>query len=207
MKRIVCFGDSNTYGYDAITNGRFREEVRYTGVLQKLAGPDYVIIEEGLSGRTTCFEDPINEGMSGFNYLYPCLMSHGPFDMLVVMLGTNDCKERYSATPKNIADGMKRIIEKAKAMPVWTEKPNILLICPPPIQKECESSFVAGEMGICSDKSYHLGEEYKALADLEQIDYFDAKDADMDQIDYMHLSAEGHNWLAHQIWNRVRERV
>jgi len=92
-------------------------------------------------------------------------------------------------------------------MPVWTEKPNILLICPPPIQKECESSFVAGEMGICSDKSYHLGEEYKALADLEQIDYFDAKDADMDQIDYMHLSAEGHNWLAHQIWNRVRERV
>ena len=67
MKRIVCFGDSNTYGYDAITDGRFDENTRWTCVLQKLAGPDYTIIEEGLSGRTTCYRDPINEGMAGMD--------------------------------------------------------------------------------------------------------------------------------------------
>lgn len=201
LKRIICYGDSNTYGYDTDTNGRFSESIRYPGALQKLAGAEYTIIEEGLSGRTTCFNDPLNEGLNGLDYLYPCLMSHGPFDTLIIMLGTNDCKERFSATPKNIADGMKRIIEKAKLLPVWTNKPHILLVCPPPIQKGCESSPVAGEMGRCSEKSYHLSEEYKALAELEGIDYLDAGDADINQIDYMHLSAEGHRWLAHQIWN------
>lgn len=207
MKTIVCFGDSNTYGYDAVTDWRFDENTRYPGVLRHLAGPDYRIIEEGLSGRTTVFRDPINEGMAGLDYLYPCLMSHGPFDILVIMLGTNDCKERFSATPKNIADGMKRLIEKAKGMPVWTTSPRILLICPPPIQEACESSPVAGEMGICSRKSHLLGEEYRQLAALEGIEYLDAKDADMNQIDYMHLSALGHVWLAHRIWDRIGAEI
>lgn len=113
-KRIVCYGDSNTWGYDAVTDGRFPEEVRWTGKLQELLGEEYCIIEEGLCGRTTVFEDPLNEGLNGLTYLYPCLMSHGPLDLLVIMLGTNDSKERFSATPKNIADGMKRLVKKQK---------------------------------------------------------------------------------------------
>lgn len=203
MKRVLCFGDSNTYGYNAITDGRFDENTRWTQVLQKLAGPEYTIIEEGLSGRTTCYRDPINEGMAGLDYLYPCLMSHGPFDTLIIMLGTNDCKERFSATPKNIADGMKRLVEKAKILPVWTEKPDILVIAPPPIQKGCETSWVAGEMGICSDKSYHLAEEYKAMTELEQVRFLDASPVDMNTIDYMHLSAKGHEQLAQMIWEEL----
>lgn len=205
MKRIVCFGDSNTYGYDAITDGRFDENTRWTCLLQKLAGPDYTIIEEGLSGRTTCYRDPINEGMAGIDYLYPCLMSHGPFDVLIIMLGTNDCKERFSATPKNIADGMKRLVEKAKAMPVWRNMPNIIVIAPAPIRIECESSHVAGEMGISSHKSYQLAQEYSAMAELEKVRFLDAADMDMNTIDYMHLSAEGHRQLAELIWKELQK--
>ncbi len=99
-KRIVCFGDSNTWGYDAVTRERFAEEIRWTGLLQKELGEGYQIVEEGLCGRTSVFEDPLNEGMSGLAYLYPCLMSHAPVDLLILMLGTNDCKQRFGLTAK-----------------------------------------------------------------------------------------------------------
>lgn len=72
-KRILCYGDSNTWGYDAFTDGRFPDEVRWTGQLASFLGQEYTVIEEGLCGRTTVFEDPLNEGMSGLSYLYPCI--------------------------------------------------------------------------------------------------------------------------------------
>ena len=97
-KHIVCFGDSNTHGYCAKTGGRFDEEQRWTCLLQKKLGDDYLILEEGLSGRTTCFSDPIFEERSGMDVIYSCLMSHEPVDLLVIMLGTNDTKERFSAS-------------------------------------------------------------------------------------------------------------
>ena len=100
-------GDSNTWGYDAETNGRFPDDVRWTGRLSERLGDSYTVIEEGLSGRTTVFEDPLNEGMSALPYLYPCLMSHAPLDYMVVMLGTNDCKEycRWNEAPCSESKG------------------------------------------------------------------------------------------------------
>ena len=85
-KHIVCYGDSNTHGYRAADDGRFDESERWTHVLGRLLGDDYLILEEGLSGRTTCFEDPIHEGLSGLACIYPCLMSHEPVDLLIIML-------------------------------------------------------------------------------------------------------------------------
>lgn len=84
-KHIVCFGDSNTHGYCAMNDGRFDENERWTCLLQKNLGEDYLVLEEGLSGRTTCFNDPLFEGLSGLDYIYPCLMSHEPVDLLVIM--------------------------------------------------------------------------------------------------------------------------
>lgn len=174
-KRIVCYGDSNTWGYDAITDGRFPDEVRWTGKLQEKLGAEYTVIEEGLCGRTAVFEDPLNEGLNGLPYLYPCLMSHGPIDYLVIMLGTNDCKERFSATPKNIADGIKRLVIKAKhTEDAWRDTPKILVVAPAPIEKECEQSHVAGEMGICADKSKELAAEYEICAKQYGCDFLDA---------------------------------
>ena len=112
-RHIVCFGDSNTHGYRASDDGRYDEQERWTCLLQKQLGDGYLIIEEGLSGRTTCFSDPIHEGLSGLDYIYPCLMSHEPVDLLVIMLGTNDTKERFGASAACIALGLKRLIAKA----------------------------------------------------------------------------------------------
>ena len=109
-KHIVCFGDSNTHGYcadpgDCADGGdRFNENERWTCLLQKQLGEEYLVLEEGLSGRTTVFVDALHESMAGIDTAYACLMSHEPVDLLVIMLGTND-----------------------------TKAPNILVICPPPL--------------------------------------------------------------------------
>lgn len=196
-KRILAFGDSNTWGYDAITGGRFAKYTRWTGVLQKLLGEEYTVIEEGLSGRTTVFDDPLNEGLNGLKYLLPCLKTHQDIDLLIIMLGTNDCKERFSASPKNIADGAARLVKLAKSLEVWNKEPKILLISPAPIEKGCESSPVAGEMGICSDKSYALAKEYELIAKENDCYFLDAaKYVKMNDIDYMHFDEKSHKNLA-----------
>ncbi|MFR0962664.1 MAG: hypothetical protein ACLSGB_12970 [Dorea sp.] len=82
-------------------------------------------------------------GLNGLPYLYPCLMSHGPIDYLVIMLGTNDCKERFSATPKNVADGIKRLVIKAKhTEDAWRDTPKILVVAPAPIEKNASSPML-----------------------------------------------------------------
>ncbi len=139
-KHILCFGDSNTHGYCADPNdcadhgNRFNENERWTCLLQKHLGDGYLVIEEGLGGRTTCFTDPLHEGMSGLDYINPCLMSHEPVDLLIIMLGTNDSKDRFHVTAKEIAIAMGRLVDKAKATACWGDHgPNILVVCPPPI--------------------------------------------------------------------------
>lgn len=200
-KHIVCFGDSNTYGYRASDNGRFSEEERWTCLLGKYLGPDYLVLEEGLPGRTTSFEDPIFESLSGLSYIHPCLMSHAPVDLLVIMLGTNDTKERFSASPACIALGLKRLIAKAIATTdCWTDKkPNILVVTPKSIEKEYENTTVVATMGrCCAEKSEQLSSEYKKIAELMGVHYFDANTVvkQYNKIDYMHLDAEGHKALA-----------
>ena len=108
MKTIVCFGDSNTYGRDPVTRGRLDKKTRWPGVLQNTLGEEYEVIEEGLNGRTTVWDDPVRGGpkRNGSLYLLPCLESHTPIDLLVIMLGTNDLKARFSVTPYDIAESM-----------------------------------------------------------------------------------------------------
>ena len=199
-KRILCYGDSNTWGYDAFTDGRFPDEVRWTGRLSRLLGPSCTVIEEGLCGRTTVFDDPLNEGLSGLSYLCPCMMSHAPLDLLIVMLGTNDCKARFSLTPRNIACGMKRLLIKAQQVPAWRNRPQILLVAPGPIQPECETSPVFAEMGICSERSFGLSAEFRAVAETLHTDFLDAGAfVTMNTLDYMHLDKNSHRILAERI--------
>lgn len=196
-KHIVCFGDSNTHGYCAETNGRFDEMKRWTGLLRKKLGEEYLICEEGLNGRTSSFQDPLSEGLAGLDYILPCLLSHEPVDLLILMLGTNDCKQRFGLTAKNISDGMKRLVEKAKSIGAWRDQPQILIVAPGPIRKECEASEAGAEMGICSVKSYELAGYYEKLAQEQGCGFLDAGGiVTMNTIDYMHLDESSHAKLA-----------
>ncbi|MFR8169898.1 MAG: SGNH/GDSL hydrolase family protein [Marvinbryantia sp.] len=202
MKHIVCFGDSNTHGYCAENNGRFDETQRWTCLLQKGLGDDYLVLEEGLSGRTTCFTDPIHEGLNGLDYIYPCLMSHEPVDLLIIMLGTNDTKERFGSSAACIALGLKRLIAKAIATTdCWRDgKPNILVVTPQNIGREYADTEVAQTMGRgCAKKSEGLAAQYEQIAKMMGCHYLDANQvvsAGPNQVDFMHLTEDGHRQLA-----------
>ena len=113
MPTIVCYGDSNTHGYDAATGGRFARSVRWPGVLAAELGGTADVIEEGLNGRTTIWDDPYLDGRNGRAYLLPCLRSHAPVDVLVLMLGTNDLKSIFGRSAAEIAAGAGALVELA----------------------------------------------------------------------------------------------
>ena len=112
-RRVLCFGDSNTYGYDPARDGRYGDDERYPMVLQDLLGDGWSVVEEGLPGRTAVFDDPITEGMNGLRVITPILMSHAPLDTVTIMLGTNDSKERFGCNSYLISQGIVRLVKKA----------------------------------------------------------------------------------------------
>ena len=203
-KHIVCFGDSNTHGYcadpaDCADGGdRFNETERWTCLLQQQLWPDYLILEEGLSGRTTVFPDALHESMSGLDSIYSCLMSHEPVDLLIIMLGTNDCKERFGANPAAIAVGLQRLILKAQTVPAWScGKPNILVICPPWMKE----GFHDEVMGLCCiEKSSRLAQYFAPIAKANKCAFLDAEGiAEFNTVDFTHLSRRGHAQLAEKL--------
>lgn len=105
-KRVLCYGDSNTWAPDMDSGGRLNDSDRWTGRLAQHLGKDWTIIEEGLSGRTTVLDDPYEPFRNGRQYLTPCLLSHQPLDLVIVMLGTNDLKSRFNVTAEDIGRGI-----------------------------------------------------------------------------------------------------
>ena len=213
-KHIVCYGDSNTHGAckdpsDSADHGsRFNENERWTCLLQKKLGEDFLVIEEGLSGRNCAFEDPIHEGMSGVSHITPILMSHEPVDLLIIMLGTNDTKAHFGATPVNIAGAMERLIRKAQSTLCWGDHaPNILLICPPHILDGLYNDEAGLKMGPgCPEKSRELATYYKKVAEATGCAFLDAEGiGEFNKIDCMHLTAKGHRNLAEALAKIIPE--
>ena len=202
-QHILCIGDSNTHGYcadpsDCADGGiRFNEEERWPCLLQRKLGGNYLVTEEGLSGRTTVFEDPIHESMPALPVLYPLLKSHERIDLLILMLGTNDTKERFNASSALIAQGMVRLIQKAKTVDCWgNQPPRILVVAPPPIGEGFHDEIM-GEG--CVEKSRGLAAWYRRIADQEGCCFLDADGCEFNQIDFMHLTRRGHAQLAERI--------
>lgn len=205
-KHIVCFGDSNTHGFcadptDCADGGdRFNENERWTCLLGKALGQDeYLVLEEGMSGRTTVFQDPLHEGVSGLEVLYPILMTHEPVDLLIIMLGTNDTKQRFGVNAASIAVCMERLVEKAKATPAWRDgKPNILVIAPPHMREEMYQNPGAAPMGPgCPEKSRQLAYYYAQMCQRQGCHFLDAQSvAEFNRVDHVHLTRQGHANLA-----------
>lgn len=216
-KHIICLGDSNTHGYCADPNdcadpalARFNEDERWTRRLQAALGEDYLVVEEGLSGRTTVFEDPLYEGLDALHYLYPCLKSHEPVSLLTIMLGTNDVKERMGANAYAVGLGMRRLIQKAQTVDCWGPdgKPNILVIAPPAIGEGLLTSPVADEMGAAVvEKSQQVPAQFKAVVEAagEGVHFLDAAElgCTFNQVDFMHLTRASHAKLAEALAERV----
>ena len=210
-KHILCLGDSNTHGYcadpkDCADGGiRFNEDERWTCRLQAALGSDYLVTEEGLSGRTTVFVDPIHESMDALSVLYPILKSHECIDLLIIMLGTNDVKERFAANEYVIGAGMERLIQRAKTIDCWgTQKPNLLVVAPPRIG----DGFHDAVMGNgCVERSRGVAEQFRIVAERNQVHFLNASDCEFNQVDFMHLTRKGHAQLAEKLAALVPEIV
>ena len=213
-RHILCLGDSNTHGYcpdprDCADGPllRFNEAERWTCLLQKAMGDRYLVLEEGLSGRTTVFDDPVEEGLAALPYLHTCLKSHRPLDLLVVMLGTNDAKERFSANAYVIGRGMERLVRAAQGMDCWgSGSPNILIVAPKSIEEGVYTSPVAQEMGPgCVEKTRQLAAEYEAVAGRTGCAFLDANTLGLacNTVDFMHLTRESHAKLAATLAERI----
>jgi len=208
-KHIVCLGDSNTHGYcadprDCADGGsRFNEDERWTCLLQNMLGSEYLVIEEGLSGRTTVFVDPVHESMDALSIVSPVLSSHEPLDLLIIMLGTNDTKDRLGVNAACIALGMERLVRKCMSIDCWGDKkPNILIVAPPPIGDELKDPCMGDH---CAEKSRELAFYYKQKAELLGCHFMDANGCEFNKIDYMHLTRKGHSQLAQRFAEIIPE--
>jgi lysophospholipase L1-like esterase len=205
MYEILCFGDSNTWGYVAQTGSRYPRETRWPGVLARELGDGVHVIEEGQNGRTTVWDDPVEGHKNGRAYLVPCLESHAPLDLVVLMLGTNDLKARFSVPPFDIGWSVRSLLEEVRRSGAGRDgkPPAALLIAPPPLGKLTGFAelFAGGP-----EKSRKLAPRYREAAEAFGAEFLDAGTAAaVSDVDGVHLDAGGHEALGKAVASKVRE--
>lgn len=199
MKTILCYGDSNTWGYDAAGDRRFEWPQRYPGVLSQLLGEAYHVIENGLCGRTTQYESDIEPFVNGKKGAEFAAEVHAPLDYVVIMLGTNDCKDMYYAEPADIQSGIEEIgicFEKKGA--------KIILVAPPPMRGLKRSPFYHEFGERAESKSMLLKELYYNLAAQRGWLFLDADKITVPgDFDHIHLEVDAHRELAKAVYQII----
>ena len=208
MKTVLCYGDSNTYGYVPETGMRYPWDVRYPGRLQTLLGEDYVVIEEGCNGRTTIYDDPEEPWKNGLTYLKACLNSHKPIDIVILMLGSNDLKEIFHLTAKEIAGGAGVLVDVIKSFTPEKQGyvPRIILVAPPEIGPDIKSSPFGEKFTQRSvDESKKFARYYKEVAEEKGCEFLNAAEyICSSKYDSLHLTPEGHKKLAEKLCERCQ---
>lgn len=204
QERILCFGDSNTFGMiPSSDEKRYPPDVRWTGLLQKALGDEWAVIEEGLCGRTIGQKDYLNPFHSGADQIIPCVASHKPLSMILIMLGTNDCKDRYHLCPEEIREEMRLLLTSVLQYFERDARPKILLAAPPPIRGDIGEYEYSG---LASQRSRGLGEQYELLAADMGIPFLDAGSLGIGLgADALHFTKEDHRRFALAVERKVRE--
>ncbi|MCD8189866.1 MAG: GDSL-type esterase/lipase family protein [Clostridiales bacterium] len=196
MKQILCYGDSNTHGYDAFTGGRLDYPRRWTGRVQKALGEQALICEAGLNGRTCGFDDPLVPGRNGRKLLNCALQTHKPLDAVVLMLGTNDCKTCYRADGPAIAGEMEALVEQVEQFARLTGcAAKILVVAPVPLGPESADyrDFDARSLAV----SRSLAALYREVAERHGASFADAGTWDIPlDFDGTHFTPGGHRRFA-----------
>ena len=206
MKTVMCYGDSNTWGCNPANEERFGLDVRWPGILRTTLGADYWVVEEGLSGRTTVWDDPIEGDKNGKTQLPPILYTHRPLDLVVIMLGTNDLKMRFSVPAYDIANGagvLVDIVNKSGCGPNGSA-PQVLLVAPPPVATL--KGFFAAIFEGAAAKSKLFAQEYARVAQEKGCHFLDAGSVIVSsEQDGIHLDAPEHGKLGRAVAAKVRE--
>ena len=188
MKTVVCYGDSNVWGFipgsEKAFYARYPKQKRWTGILAAKLGPDFDVIEEGLNGRTVSLDEitPGRPFRNGLKTLPLILESHAPIALIVLMLGLNDTKSQFNKSGEEIAEGMRKLIRLIKTS---DHPPRILLIGPPPLTQNVGVKFPSFNNHSVK-VSKKLPSLFQDLALEESCAFFDASFIHASPIDGVH---------------------
>ena len=208
MTTILCYGDSNTWGCIPLEGqepaARFPPDTRWPCVLRRELGEGHWIVEEGLSGRTTVWDDPLEPHRNGRKLLLPTLLTHQPLDLVIIMLGTNDLKHRLNASPAEIAEGAGMLVDIVTGSGCGPDgrAPQTILVCPPPIAEvdPFDDEFEGG-----AEKSRQLAGHFAAIAEARSCGFLDAGSViASSDVDGIHLEATEHERLGLAVAEQVR---
>ncbi len=209
-KRILCYGDSNTWGWIPSRMGKERYPIdeRWPGVLQQLLGTRYEVIEEGLGGRTTMFDDPRPEfpERNGLKALPAILESHLPLDLVIIMLGTTDTKEMMRKESKDSAEGIAQMIALIKEFRNvnTAPAPQILIIVPPIIDET--TLFASKLFSGGTAKAKELRDTYKNVCQEHGAAYLDpTAEIIVDKTEGIHIDSSMHRKLAELVYAKIKE--
>ena len=210
MINILCFGDSNTWGYDPETQTRFSKKIRWTGVLQKLLGTNFNVIEEGLNGRTTNVNEKEEHDLgyyrpyrSAMDLLSILIETNSPLDLIVVMLGTNDLKTNFNQSPQIIAKNMRLVCESIISNDYFQSK-SLILVAPTHIN-ENSPNLLDSFIGTTS-ASQSFANSYKKISDDLNLIFLDASESvKTNEIDGLHWDAIQHSDFANSLFNKIKK--
>lgn len=210
VRTVLCFGDSNTYGavptLARVGRHRFAPDRRWPGILRKQLGSGWEVVEEGHPSRTTLRDDPI-EGRhkNGLKGLPISLESHMPIDLVILMLGTNDLKQRFAASPSDIADSIEVVVKAVQASEAGPggAAPAVMIVAPPPMQ---EVDWLAEMFLGGAAKSLELGARFAEVARRCRAAFLDAGAiVESSTVDGIHLESESHRALGLAVARAVEE--
>lgn len=211
-KRILCFGDSLTWGWmpvkDVVPTTRYPYEQRWTGHMAAALGDGYEIVEEGLSGRTTDIDDPTDPRLNGSTYLPSALATHLPLDLVIVMLGTNDAKTYFNRSALDITVGASKLLGQiatsAGGVGTLYPAPRALLVSPPPLA-DMQNAWADLVFAGGREKTHALATHYAAVAQFFGAAFFDAGSVvSTGGIDGIHLTPENNAVLGKALAGAVR---
>lgn len=212
-RTVLCYGDSNTFGYRPDDSQRYPYEVRWTGRLAEKLGETYHVVEAGLNSRTTVIDDDLEEDRNGLSAVSMVIEMNWPLDLIILMLGTNDMKERYHFEAAEIAEGARALIQRIRKLhqekhPEWM--PEILLVSPILIGEGIRDGVSGFSESFGGKRSYEISRKlaplYRNVAEEEGCLFFDAAAvAAVGKKDSLHLEEEGHSALAEALAGKVIE--
>ena len=207
MKTVLCYGDSNTWGYLAVDGERLGRWERWPGVLQRALGEDVHVVEAGLNGRTSVFDVPEVADRNGLTFLPATLESHAPIDVVLLFLGVNDFFLPYQVTAVRVANAVGALVDVvgASAHGPGGGPPAVVVMCPPPF----------GDLG--ADRAWSpqgeaesalLGDAMRQMATEHQCEVLDlAGHAAFTVPDGIHFDADGHRAIGELVAERLRPRL
>lgn len=202
MKKILCFGDSNTFGFNPENGKRFDEQTRWAGKLKIALKNKFEVIEKGANNRCGFTENKESTELSGLIAIKKYLELKP--DIIILAVGINDLQKIYDNDEKAIYFGLKALVEEIKK----ENNPNIILLVPSTIKENILNSFfntLFDEKSI--EKSKKLPKIYQKIAKEFELDLIDLNNiAETSSTDGLHYDVEGHKKIADKLIEFIKTK-